>query len=170
MAWYMLRTAVNQEKTRVFELEHTFAGLACSVFLPRYVCARRYEGAWHMESRLLFPGYIFVDTERPDAVKKRMALLSGVEQVGSGGFFPIQPAEQEFLQGLLSPDYEVGYSVGDLRDGKLVIASGPLAAYTDRVRRIDRHKRLAEVEYTLCGEAGRMRLGLEIRSKDGGTR
>jgi len=166
--WYILQVIRGRETSRIGDLQKALGASADNIFSPHYVCMRRYEGAWHTERKLLFPSYIFVDSAQPDTVKERIMRLSGVAPASSGGLFPIQPAEQEFLQGLLSPEQEVGFSVGDLRDGKLVIASGPLAAYTESVRRIDRHKRLAEVEYTLWGEKRRMKVGLEIRSKDGG--
>ena len=56
-------------------------------------------------------------------------------------------------------------SIGYLVDGQLMVWQGPLKHAVERVRKIDRHKRLAEVEVRLFEESRQMKLGLEVKAK-----
>ena len=84
------------------------------------------------------------------------------------GFYPIRAEEETFLRQMLDEQDCIRYSVGYLVDGQLLITKGPLKAATARVRKIDRHKRLAEVEVQLFEESRRVKLGLEVKAKVSG--
>ena len=56
-------------------------------------------------------------------------------------------------------------SVGYLVDQKLVIERGPLNGFTESVKWINRHKRVADVEVLLFDERRKMRVGLEVKGK-----
>ena len=34
------------------------------IFIPRVMMAKKYQGKWHNEKRVLFPGYVFVITDQ----------------------------------------------------------------------------------------------------------
>lgn len=120
-----------------------------------------------MQKQVLFPGYVFVCTKQPDQVEKRLQIFThGVKPVRiGGGFNPIRSEEQEFLQSMMNEDYEIGYSSGNIIDGKLVIDYGPLMDKTESVVKIDRHRRFAEILMTLWGVEQRIRVGLGVISK-----
>ena len=59
----------------------------------------------------------------------------------------------------------IGMSKGIIREGKTVITSGPLKGREYLIRRIDRHKRTAEIEVPFAGENTRVTVGLEIYEK-----
>ena len=56
-------------------------------------------------------------------------------------------------------------SVGNFVDGKLIVDEGPLKGLEDRVRKINRHDRWAEVEMELFEECGMIKVGLEIKTR-----
>ena len=54
-----------------------------------------------------------------------------------------------------------GHIIGD----EIIIASGPLAGTKGIIKKINRHKKEAEIEVDLMGNVTRARVGLEIVSK-----
>lgn len=59
----------------------------------------------------------------------------------------------------------IGMSRGIMRDGILMVTSGPLKGREELVRRIDRHKRIAEIEIPFGADNRRVTVGLEIYKK-----
>lgn len=59
-------------------------------------------------------------------------------------------------------------SVENIVDGKLIVDEGPLMGIEDRVRKIERHNRWADLEMELFEDCGMMRVGLQIVSKVSG--
>lgn len=166
--WYVLQVAVGREDTLLPSIEKALLTVGgCEVFTPHYQGFRKVQGIWRNETRVLFPGYVFVDTDQAEPVEKRLHIFTtSIKPVCiGGGFYPIRPEEQAYLMKMMDSPYEIAASVGDIIDGKLTIRQGPLRGRAELVRRIDRHKRTADVACTLWGEERRMRVGLELRRK-----
>lgn len=148
-----------------------------------FTCDRmkRYKGSWHIEKRELFPDVVFVETGDLGELSKRISccedLLSPREDGSLVG--RIAPDEESFLRKLCGSAHHLSMSQGYIRDGKTYVVEGPLAGMERRIRKIDRHKRIAAV--LLCQAEGSpkkqgiaqgintlgetMMVGLEIVSK-----
>lgn len=168
--WYVLQVASGREMKMLGDVGRALEHSGCAEpFVPRCVRLRRYHGNWHSELAVLFPGYIFVDADSKYAEEIRRALCifngSVTPVCIGGGFHPIRKEEQHFLEGVMDGAHEIGISVGDIVGGKLVVEQGPLMHMVRYVRKIDRHKRTAEVGVTIFGEERRVRMGLEVRTK-----
>lgn len=164
--WYVLQVAVGREDSLIPAIERALRPLGdCEVFTPHYLAFRKNKDGWFTERRTLFPGYVFVDTQKPDALEKRVRIFTtSVKAVCiGGGFYPIRPAEQEFLAGMMGASREIAVSIGEMIEGNLVVRQGPLIGHVGDVKKIDMHKRRAEVACSLWGEERRMRVGLEVR-------
>lgn len=81
------------------------------------------------------------------------------------GRFPVYSEKQAFLSSLLDENGTIQMSRGDIIAGNFDIKQGTLQEKEGCIRRIDRHKRIAEIEVSLHGENRRVRVGLEIVSK-----
>ena len=140
---------------------------------------RRYEGAWHTERKLLFPGNVFLETSDAEQLQEEFQeKLDFCEEFGrlldgSDMLFRVSLEEEAFLRGLCGEDHHMGMSVGFIREGTTHVERGPLQGMERRIRKIDRHKRIAWVEMPggdlEQGEHGslrRMTAGLEIVRKD----
>ena len=72
---------------------------------------------------------------------------------------------EEFLRSLCGKEHHLGMSRGYIKDGETHVINGPLVGMERRIRKIDRHKRIARVMLP-AGEPGRlMAAGLEITSR-----
>ena len=127
---------------------------------------RRYEGSWHIETTEMFPGYVFMDTGNIVALSewlKRCGILpSGTD---ARGLRRLGPEEEKILRELGGKQHHLGMSRGYIKDGTPHIIHGPLVGMERRIRKIDRHKRLAWVDYPLDKTGSSFAAGLEITSK-----
>lgn len=121
------------------------------------------------EERLLFPGYVFVTTDRIDEVAQHLRELPMFAKVVGGHdeqYVPLEPQEVAWLQALTNVDsHVVELSCGVIEGDEVKIWKGPLKGQEARIKKIDRHKRLAYLEMHMFGRTKVVKVGLEIVSK-----
>ena len=71
--WYVIQVQTGREEqimeeARSYQVQEYFD----EIFAPRYERKRKYLGEWHMESSLLFPGYLFVISAHPEELYKAL--------------------------------------------------------------------------------------------------
>ena len=125
----------------------------------QYQRLMRYKGEWHLERRTLLPGCIFLHSSKTDG------LGNGVVDSGAEGSFSLIPCEVPYVKGMCREENVIGMSKGVIRNGRPVITSGPLKGREGLIRKIDRHKRIADIEIPLAGERRQVTVGLEIYEK-----
>lgn len=133
-------------------------------FIPRYERMKRYQGEWHKELLPMFPGYIFLVTERVEELfyeLKRVPELTKI--LGSGSeFIPIRDEEKALLHRMGNEQHVTEMSVGYLVGERVVILSGPMKGMEGKIRKIDRHKRMAVLEVGMFGRWVDVKVGVEI--------
>jgi len=189
--WYVIQTEENREDLMLGQIAKALEGVCpCELFVPKYICKWKHAGTWQTNVQVLFPGYLFLDfegeccmpwkqgkytresmlicAERKRLVLERLREFAAYKTVPvciGGGFYPIRPEEQAFLEGIMTSQHVIENSVGDIVGGNLIIHTGPLQAYTGLVTRINRHKCIAELQTSLWGTERTMRVGLEVLTK-----
>ncbi len=137
---------------------------ANDIFVLTFDRMRRYEGAWHLERQLMFPGYVFLESE------DKKFLLEELERCGAifgrkTQLFQVSWEEEEFLKRLCGVSHHLEMSRGIMKKGNARITDGPLKGMEERISRIDRHKRLARVEMMSKPDSRCITAGLEITEK-----
>ncbi len=166
--WYALQVTVGREDELCQKCKKAFLGKeATDVFVPKYVWMKKVKGVRKKEVSPLFYGYIFVESTTPKSLEKHLEIFQDVKPVFiRGEFCPLEREEEDFLRHFLGKEKTVSFSIGYLVDGELrVVNGGILKKFTEKIRKIDRHKRLAEVEASLFGETRRILAGLEVKGK-----
>lgn len=135
--------------------------------IPYYVCKKRYLGEWHKEEKILFPGYVFLVTEEPEALLWELRKIPSITKLLrlEQEILSITEAEQKFLERLCGEEQKAEMSYGIVVNDTIQIISGPLKGMEGLVRKIDRHKRFAWIEQMMFGEKRLIRVGLEIVEK-----
>lgn len=110
------------------------------------------------------------DADKADNIQEIAAALKQVigftKVLGEGGaFIPLYPKEVEFLLGFSDNQHNVGMSCGFIENDKVTVTQGPLVGKEGCIRKINRHKRVAEVEVFFMGRATRVQVPLEIVTK-----
>lgn len=125
------------------------------VFIPTYDQMKRYQGAWHIEQKPVFPEYIFLESNRKidfkdDYVKESELLL---------------PEQEMFLRNMMNNQGHIAMSTGYIKDGCTYVTDGPLQGKENLICKIDRHKRLAKLTFPTGNTSRELNAGLEIVSK-----
>ncbi len=152
--WYALKCPEGKEK----DYTEKYQKLASSDGLKEVICFEyqrmmRYGGSWHLERRKLLPGWIF------------FAGTKAIEFEGDGKIRSPIPYKVSHLTELCQEEHLIGMSKGIIKDGKPMVTSGPLKGRESLIRKIDRHKRTAEIEIPFVEDDTRVTVGLEIYEK-----
>ena len=131
---------------------------------------KKFQGKWQTVQEDLFPGYVFVDTDDLDRVYRelkkapRPKLLFSNDQYVS----TLEQKESELLELMADKGGVIGRSRVAVDEGGTVrYLSGPLKNVGDRVRKVNLHKRIAEIEASLMGEKQILYLGIEMEDMRG---
>ena len=144
-----------------------------SVYAPTYEKEMTIRGEKRLVTKLLFPGYMFIQSgavidfyTRLKEVKMEGFLLTLTKLLGAEGeFIPLSDEEEKEFLSLTGEEHKAGMSYGIIADGRLQITSGPLAGREGDIVRIDRHKRTAILSMPFMGRRVKVRLGLEVAEK-----
>lgn len=138
-------------------------------FIPRFQQKKRFLGDWHIQNEILFPGYVFLISEYPDALVDSLKQIVGMTKLLKTGeeITPLSQEEVALLQKLGSEKQEVEMSTGIIEGDRVHIFEGPLQGLEGMIQKIDRHKRIAYLEAEMFGRKVKMKVGLEIVEKKG---
>ena len=156
----------RQEEEKILTIckERFYKEAVKDVFVLTYDRMRRYEGEWHPERKLLFPGHIFLEGKNEESVSEEMQKCSDIAWI-KYDMNPVGRREEEFLKKLCKEGHHLEMSRGIICKGKARITEGPLKGLESRIHRIDRHKRLARVDIEGIPNYRYMTVGLEITEK-----
>jgi len=118
----------------------------------------------------MFPGYVFTDSildektfitqaHKLTRFSKFIFKLLGSENIDC---MKLTEEEKNFLLSFCDDGYITEESKGFIIGDKIIVTSGPLKGRESIVKKIDRHKRRAEIEMTFLGEKRRISISLEI--------
>ena len=129
---------------------------------------KKYGGKWRTVQEPLLPGYVFIATEDAEQLYRELESVSGYELLGSSAEYVsrLEDGEADFIERIAGKGSRAGEIALSLikveEDGEITVLSGPLLSVEGQVRKIDFHKRVAEVETKLFGEKKVMYLGVEF--------
>ena len=166
--WYVIQTQTGKEEKIKQLIEARVPGeFYEDVRIIYYESKRKYEGKWHLEKKTMFPGYLFIVTDRIDDVRiglKKVPELTKVLGYGDE-IVPITAKEEAFLDRISNDEHTVEMSYG-IQDGdRIIVRQGVLKGMESIIRKIDRHKRKAFIEVEILGELRQVEIGLEIVEK-----
>ena len=167
--WYAVQVRTGRERTVVL-LSQKIADRAVlkECFIPYCDRMKRYQGKWHVEQHILFPGYVFMVTGQVEKLFWELKKLSGFAKILGNGvdFIPIRQEEKSLLLHIGGEGHQSGMSQGVIEGDMVIITSGPLTKLSGEITYIDRHKRLAMVRVEMFGRFMDVKLGLEIVHKE----
>ena len=166
--WYVLFCPNQKEEELLLACKrHLTREALGDAFIFTYDRMRRFQGVWHLERRLLFPHYLFLESGNEEKLEKELKQYSEVFPVfeRDGKLVRVEPEEERFLRALCGAGHHSRMSRGYIKDGRTVVTEGPLKGKENLIRRIDRHKRIARVGMPSTGQLREMQVGLEIVAK-----
>lgn len=129
-------------------------------------------GEWSLRMSRLFPGYVFVETDRIEEFHERLKEIGGMRKILRTGedMTPLYPKEEEYLRMLGGEEHIVRYSQGYIEGEELTVTSGPMERWSGKVKKVLRHRRLVVLEAELMGRSVEVTVGMGIVSRQGGER
>lgn len=166
--WYVIqvRTGTEEEIQRQCETIIDKSILEKS-FIPKYEQERKYQGEWHTELKVLFPGYVFLVSEDKEKLFYELKNVMGLTKLlGTGEtIVPLSDEEVDFLIKFGGEEQMVEMSEGIIENARVIVTCGPLKGNEGLIKKIDRHKRKAWLEIEMFGRTIEMQVGLEVVEK-----
>ena len=162
--WYVIQVYTGKELEIAQQCRDRVADEGEDVFVPLAERWTKIRGERTLITSRLFPGYVFIETDRIEDFHKRLNRIYAMTKVLRTGdeMTPIQKEEEEYLRKLGGDEHVVKYSEGYIEGDKLVVTSGPLKDFEGRIKKILRHKRLVVIEVSLLGQTAEVTLGLGV--------
>lgn len=138
-------------------------------FVPLCELPRKERGEWHSRRELLFPGYVFVNTNDPQMLLCSLKKVHGMTRllgVDGENVTSLTKDEVAWLNAMTgSGAHAVEVSQGVQEGDHIVVTQGPLKGREALIRKVNRHKRLAWVEFHMLGRRTTVKVGLEVVGK-----
>lgn len=163
--WYVMQVKTGKEEKTVLMIEqHTAGKCSGNCFIPKFERKKKYAGIWNLEQRILFPGYVFVDTDEIEAFYLALKNVPELTKVlGNGELWTaVDKADLQILHRLLDKEHLVRMSQGIILGRQIVIQNGPLKGMEAVIRKVDRHRRTAVVELQMFGRLQEAEVGVEL--------
>ena len=166
--WYVIQTKTGKEQKIKQLIEQRLSPEIyedCRIIY--YESKRKYQGEWHLEKKLMFPGYLFIVTDRIQEVRSGLLKIPELTKLLGYGeeIVPISVKEEEFLRRISNEDHTVGMSYGIQEGDRIIVKEGVLKGLESIIRKVDRHKRKAFIEVEILGDRRMVEIGLEIIRK-----
>ncbi|MDR2044216.1 MAG: antiterminator LoaP [Clostridium sp.] len=171
--WYVLMARTGREQEAKAEIQSHWDTEHILPFLPVKEIYFRKAGTVQKENRLLFPGYVFVETtvESHDFLVmalqfiKRTNTFFRVLEYGDSKEIAVREEEKVFWQKILNQNYCVECSRGVIEGDRVRVKEGPFIGSESRIKKIDRHKRQAVMELELMGAPRSISVSFEVLEK-----
>lgn len=167
--WYILQVGTGREAHMKESLEHFLPkGVISHVFYPLYESSYRKGGIRQIVTKVLFPGYLFLDTEHIEELEEHLKGLTEFHHLLTTGKLctPVSPAERDFLTKHTDSHYVMVLSRGYMIGRKVMITEGAFSGYQGELKYVDRHNRYGVMKVQLGEQDVDMRFGLEIVKKE----
>lgn len=174
--WYVVQVEVGREDQTLAQIERAAAELGGSaiydeVFVPKRTLFERKGREYVKHDVPLFPGYLIAVADRRNLGRLAQALrcVFGIARLLSrdGVCLPLADEEVGIICSLSEADgRNVGVSEGFIEGGQVVVVSGPLVGREVMIKKINRRKRTALVEFAICGRSVETELALALMKKN----
>lgn len=166
--WYVMQVRTGSEENIRIQCERVISKEVLErCFIPYYQQKKRFQGKWHIQENILFPGYVFLIAQNLELLTENLKNVIGLTKlIGTGDeIVPLSEEETKFLLKMGKEDQVVELSTGIIENDKVRIQSGPLVGMEGFIKKIDRHKRQAVLEIEMFGRVVEMKVGVEIVEK-----
>lgn len=129
---------------------------------------KKYGGQWLTVQEKLLPGYVFITTDKPEQLYWELKRAETSEILWSNEEYvaTLKEGEVDLIEKIAGNKDNLGeihLSEVELKqNGCIKVLSGPLLQVEDKIKKIDLHKRVAEIETDFMGQKKVLYLGIEF--------
>lgn len=165
---YVIQVKTGCEMTTIDECRHVISSSVLNdIYTPQKSEYYKLDGKWVTREKILFPGYIFVETDNIKELYYELRKISrfAVLVTFENQIISVTDDEMHLIQKLTGKEKLMAVSEGILVGEKIQVVSGPLVGLEGLIVDFDRHKRKAWIETEMFGRMQKIKVGLEIISK-----
>lgn len=166
--WYAVQVYTGQEE-KMLKLcdSHVASELSVQFFCPKYEASYKKKGVRTVVKRVLFPGYLFLDTEQIEETYLKLKKFPEFTKILKMGedYIPLTEEEKNFIKKHGNADYIFEMSRGYMEGDEIIITEGAFVGYEGKLKYVDRHNRYGAIEVEMFGRITEMKFGLEIVKK-----
>ena len=154
LARYVVQVVPSREDAAARRVMALSGDAVRACFPLRRQMPRKTAGEWGIATDLLFPGYLFLASDDPEAVAHvlRRSTQPDLMLSADGALAVLTDAEAALVHALGGAEGVVRVSRGAIEGGRLAVASGPLAGLEGLVCHVDRHRRAAWLDPSRADE------------------
>lgn len=152
--WYVIQVAAGME----LDIKKKLKEKGISSIVPIENRVIRKSKKWIMKEYVIFPGYIFINTEYDWSTYYILSGINGVIRILGNGYEPIPLSSDEKQLITETAELFCRPSVIRFHDNEYEIVSGVLSKLKPYIKNIDKHSRRALVEMTILGKKAKFRL------------
>lgn len=145
--WWAVAFRSHSTESCLQLLQQRLPGDTARVLHPTRLLLEYHRGSFQLRRRSLYPGYAFVACPRAllqQVMHDKPRAMYGVVSPGDA-LTPVQPHEMDALLTLLDDTGTVGFSHGELRDGRIRIISGPLHGKEGMILKLSKRRHRATI-------------------------
>ena len=159
--WYVMQVYTGAETDICEKCRERILEEGEDIFVPLAERMTKVRGERVLATSRLFPGYLFVETDRIEDFHMRL------KDIQARWPPSIHPEEEERIRMLCGDRHIARYSEGYIEGDTLIVTQGALKDFHGKVKKILRHKRLVVMELLLLGRSVEVTLGLGVVSRQG---
>lgn len=175
--YYVIQVSPGAEdKTETMIRELVADNMYGRCFHPLRHVRKKFHGEWVDQHEKLLPGYVFITSgniRELSQTLKRVPVLTKVLGRDEEQFIPLSSDEVEWLEQITGQtsnagesengvECEAGLSQVLAEEDAITVLSGPLKNMEGKIKKINLHKRIAEVEVEFMGRSTVIYLGVEM--------
>ena len=169
--YYVIQVKTGKEEKMIIDIKKQLKDLSdYDVFAPYRKVLKKLKGVQKEVVERCFPGYIFVNTDKPKDLFVALYWTPGFTKLlGREGitnnFVPLNEDESRMIDILYSANnnHITEISNIEVKEGQTIkVLDGPLVGLETQIKKVNLHKRTVEVEFMFCGRLVSASVGINI--------
>lgn len=169
LTWYVLFVRIGEEH----KIKDLFIKEGLHSFVPMMKRIHHVKGKKVFIEKAMFPGYTFIESDinqnefliNLNLVRQKYSKFIKVLKYSEHDVPALRNEEEEYLKRILNKDKVMEHSIGFIEGDRTIITEGPLMGLENTIIKIDRHKRKAIIQVSLCNQLTNISVSLEIINK-----
>ena len=165
--WYVMQVFGGEEFKTKQLCDLAVLNSGEEIFIPLYERKKRLGKALRLVKAPLFPGYVFFNTPDIEHMFFRLKKIPKLTKVllTDNQFIPLDYSEINFIKQSGGDDHIFEMSYGYIEGDDIIITDGPMVNLQGKIKKINRHKRVAVLEVQFMNRITDITVGLEITKK-----
>ena len=165
--WCVIQTLGGTE-IRTADMIQKLASPDClaECFVPKRERLKKFHGCWNKVEDVLFQGYIFAASEKPEELYEELKRIPGFTRIlgrEEGWFSGLGEQEETFVRGIGDERHKTSISRITVEKGKKIrVVDGPLKDYEGAVVKVDLHRKEVTVKIEFLGRDLKLKMGIEM--------